>query len=900
MTRHAIDSFASLRTAVLGQESYSLYSLEAFERQSGKSLQSLPYSKRALLENLLRHEDDETVTRSDILALAGFGARGADEREVAFYPSRVLMPDSSGVPLLVDLASMRDRVAELGADPELVEPVIPVDIVVDHSITTDHSGSVDALMRNMALEYERNAERYRVLKWAQGAFKGLRVVPPGNGILHQVNLEFLAQVITAGVHWGTRFAYPDSLVGTDSHTPMINALGTLGWGVGGIEAGSAMLGEPISMLVPRVVGCRLNGTMRAGTTATDVVLSLTDALRRHGVVGKFVEFCGPGIGALSLPDRATISNMAPEYGATMGYFPIDKQSIDYLRITGRLPDHIARVEAYCRLQRLWLSGPEPAYDETLEFELGRVGSTLSGPRRPEQRVDLDRVASSFRETFQVDAAKAAKPAEAEKLRDGDVVIAAITSCTNTSNPFVMVAAGLLARNALRAGLKSKPWVKTSLAPGSRRVAEYLHEAGLDAALDQLGFQTVGYGCMTCMGGAGDLLPGLAAQIQQQGLNGVAVLSGNRNFDARIHPLVRANYLASPPLVVAYALAGSMLIDLTTEPLGIGHDGMPVFLQDIWPQDAQVHEVVNAVVKPALFLNGYRHVFEGDAMWQALTSAASPTFCWDPGSTYIRRSPFADAMGKRVDNSISLAGARILAMLGDDVTTDHISPVGATAQDSAVGQYLVAHGVHPRDFNLLLTRRANPDVVARTAFANVRLRNELVPEIEGGMTRHLPGNEVMNIHAAAQRYRDQGIGLVVVAGMNYGAGSSRDTAAKGTALLGVCAVIAEGFERIHRSNLVGVGVFPLQFPAGTTRKTLGLTGTEHVDLSIGEGARRPGMPVHCRFTGEGGSVRDVVLTLRVDTQREMRWIDSNGILAFVGNELLQANGAASVLLPGLGD
>jgi len=881
--RSGIDTFATIRSVDLAGRTATIRSLGVFETSTGHPIAALPYSKRVLLENLLRHEDDESVGAADILALAANGSTSSDGIEIAYHPARVLMPDSSGVPLLADLASMRDRVAELGESPALVNPRIPVDIVVDHSISTDFAGSPDALARNMALEYRRNDERYRFLRWAQRAFTGLRVVPPGNGILHQVNLEFLADVVRFDARGGVVVASPDSLVGMDSHTPMINALGIMGWGVGGIEAGSAMLGEPISMRVPQVVGCRLIGSLRAGATATDVVLYLTEALRRHGVVGKFVEYFGPGLDAMPLTDRATIANMAPEYGATMGFFPIDDQTVRFLRATGRAAAHVASVQAYARTQGLWRTEVEPIYDERLEFDLGQVGRTLSGPSRPEQRIDIARAPRGFREAFPARADAAHETCG--PIGDGSVVIAAITSCTNTSNPTVMIAAGLLARNAVRAGLTTKPWVKTSLAPGSRRVTDYFRAAGLDRPLDALGFQVVGYGCMTCMGGSGDLLPDVAKAIAERDPATVAVLSGNRNFEARVHRSVRANYLASPPLVVAYAIAGSILHDLDTEPLGIGTDGTPVRLADIWPSDDEIREVVQRVVQPALFSEGYRSAFDGDALWNALGGSSSDRFDWDPASTYLRRAPYGDAMGTQVDGEIAVRGARILALLGDGITTDHISPVGSTSPESAVGQYLTAHGVAPRDFNLLLTRRANPDVVVRTAFSNVRLRNRLVPDREGGYTLLMPEGTVTDVFDAAMRYRERGESLVVVAGRDYGSGSSRDTAAKGVALLGVRAVIAESFERIHRSNLVGMGVLPLQFPEGTSAATLGLDGRERVDCRADDVVPRPRMPVHAWFMREDGTSVEVTLTLRIDTPRELRWIAAGGILPFVGNELL---------------
>ncbi len=871
------------QTVQLCGGSYRVHHLPALAAKMGISLEKLPYSIKVLLENLLRHYDDETVTQADIECVANYSNGQYEDTEIAFYPARVLMPDSSGLPLLVDLASMRDRVAGLGKDPGLINPLIPVDLVVDHSITTEFAGTADARAKNMVLEYRRNKERYSVLKWAESAFRNFRIIPPGHGILHQINVEYLASVVREEpAADGVKVLYPDSLVGMDSHTPMVNCLAVMGWGVGGIEAGSAMLGEPISMLVPEVVGCRLRGKVRPGVTATDIVLTVTERLRRADVVGKFVEFCGDGLDHLSLTDRATIANMAPEYGATMGFFTIDQATVDYLRTTGRDPRAVDKVEAYAKLQGLWRGPVEPAYESVVDIDLAAIVPSMAGPRRPEDRVDLDAVAQNFGKNF--GAAEKADRAAAGIVA-GDVVLAAITSCTNTSNPNVMIAAGLLARNAVRRGMMSRSWVKTSLAPGSRRVSEYLHAAGLDEYLDALGFQTVGYGCMTCMGGSGDLKPEVSAALTaQKTLPVAAVLSGNRNFESRIHAQVRANYLASPPLVVAYALAGTVLKDLATEPLGTDDKGAPVYLADVWPSDEEIEQTMRSVVVPSLYKEGYSHILEGDAAWDAMCGAGSGTYSWDPDSTYIRCAPYSDRMGIAA-RPAPVTGARILAMLGDNVTTDHISPVGAVFRDGPVGSYLLERGVKEADFNLLLSRRANPDVVARTAFSNLQLRNEIVPGVEGGYTRMFPGGDVVDMYDASLRYAQQDVALVVVAGKNYGAGSSRDTAAKGTALLGVRAVIAESYERIHRSNLVGLGVLPLQFPAGVTRKTLGLTGSERVSLLGMEGSLTPRMKLGCRFERDDGTSFEVELTLRVDTPREMRWIDAGGILPFVGNELI---------------
>ena len=863
--------------------SYRVFHLPAFAKQQEISIDKIPYSIKILLENLLRHQHKETVTQEDIHCVAHYANGLYKETEIAFYPARVLMPDSSGLPLLVDLASMRDRVASLGKDPELINPQIPVELVVDHAITTNHAGSNDARAQNMLLEYRRNQERFGFLKWAEGAFKNFRIIPPGHGILHQINVEYLATVVREDASIdGPALLYPDSLVGMDSHTPMVNGLAVIGWGVGGIEAGSAMLGEPISMLVPQVIGCRLTGRVKAGVTSTDIVLTVTQKLRSADVLGKFVEFCGSGLDHLSLADRATIANMAPEYGATIGFFGIDQETIDYLRNTGRASHDVNKVEAYAKLQGLWRGPTEPDYETVVHIDLSSIVPSMAGPRRPEDRVDLPLVAENFRRHFDISYKNTSGCAAIE---DGDVVLAAITSCTNTSNPHVMIAAGLLARNAVRRGLKSKPWVKTSLAPGSRRVSEYLHAAGLDQDLDQLGFQTVGYGCMTCMGGSGDLQSEVAASLAKNPSQAVAaVLSGNRNFEGRIHHQIQANYLASPPLVVAYAIAGTILLNMDTDPLGMDEQGTAVYLADIWPSDEEIETALRAVVVPSLFQKGYATVFQGDAMWNALRGPGNGTFAWDAQSTYIRCAPYSDRMGIE-SRPAPIVGARILAMLSDNVTTDHISPVGAVFSDGPVGVYLKGKGIKEADFNLLISRRANPDVVARTAFSNPRLRNELVPNVEGGYTRMQPNGEILNIFDASMHYAKDKVPLVVIGGKNYGAGSSRDTAAKGTFLIGVRAILAESYERIHRSNLVGMGILPLQFSAGVTRKTLQLTGQERISLQGLGGPLEPRMLLTCLFEREDNTRFEVAVTLRVDTPREMRWIDAGGILPFVGNALM---------------
>ena len=863
---------ASVRRAMrIDGESFDYFSLRAFEESNpGVRIARLPYCIRILLENLLRHCDGEAVTAQAVLGVARAPDAAAPE-EVPYHPSRVVMPDSSGGPLLVDLAAMRDAVAARGLDPSLVNPMIPVQMVVDHSALTEFAGTPDALSKNLEAEFRLNAERFALVRWAQQAFDRFRVVPPGSGILHQINLAYLAEVVAcrSGV------LFPDSLVGMDSHTPMVNGLGLFGWGVGGVEAGSAMLGEPITMRLPRVVGCRLVGKLRPGVTATDAVLTVTQRMRSHGVVGKFVEFHGEGLDNLPVPDRATIANMTPEYGATLGYFPIDAQTVAYLRATGRSEAQCRRVEQYAREQRMWRD-EVPEFDEELEIDLAQVEPCVSGPQRPEERVPLGEVPQSFSAAFP----KAQGSHGVDGLGNGDVVIAAITSCTNTSNPSVMIAAGLLARNAVARGLRAKPWVKTSLAPGSLRVAEYLSKAGLMAPLEALGFHVVGFGCMTCMGSSGPLDPTIERQIREGDLTVASVLSGNRNFEARVHLLARANYLASPPLVVAYAIAGSVLADVSTSALGVDKEGQPVCLVDIWPSDEEVSHVARQVIGPELFTAGYLHVDRGSDAWEQLAKGEGSTFSWAEDSTYIKPPPYVDAKGP----SGSLSAARALVMLGDNVTTDHITPVGTTYADSQVGKYLRARGVVPADFNTLSSRRANPEVVARTTYANVRLKNELVPGMEGEFTRHFPSGQVMAVYEAAERYRLEGVPLVVIAGSNYGAGSSRDTAAKGVRLLGVRAVIAESFERIHRSNLVCMGVLPLEFMLGESRKTLGLTGTETFTIADDLAAIAPWAEVQLRIEREDGSIATATLRARIDTQRECNWFRRGGVMPYVIDRL----------------
>lgn len=854
-------------------EPFDYFSLRVLEAShGGVNIARLPYCIRILLENLLRHCDGETVTTETVLGVARVPGAEVPE-EVPYHPSRVVMPDSSGGPLLVDLAAMRDAVVARGLHPDLVNPMIPVDMVVDHSAVTEFAGTPDAHAKNLEAEFSLNAERFALIRWAQRAFRNFRVIPPGSGILHQINLEHLAEVVTC--RSGTLL--PDSLVGMDSHTPMVNGLGLFGWGVGGVEAALAMLGEPITMRVPRVVGCRLVGRLRPGVTATDAVLTVTQRMRSHGVVGKFVEFCGDGLDHLPVPDRATISNMTPEYGATLGYFPVDAQTVAYLRATGRSEAHCRRVEQYAREQRLWRD-EEPEFDELVELDLAQVEPCLSGPQRPQDRVPLGEVAQSFRAAF-----PHAHQRGDYALRDGDVVIAAITSCTNTSNPSVMIAAGLLARNAVERGLRTRPWVKTSLAPGSRRVTEYLAKAGLMRPLEALGFHLVGFGCMSCMGSSGPLAADVERQVRERDLTVAAVLSANRNFEARVHLLARANYLASPPLVVAYAIAGSVLADLSTGPLGTGNDGRPVYLSDIWPTDDEVAKVASEVIEPSLFALGYASVERGPDAWEKLAAGEGSRYAWSADSTYIQPPPYVDAAAA----SDRLTGARMLVMLGDDVTTDHITPVGKTHADSQVGKYLQARGVAPADFNSLSSRRANPEVVARTTYANVRLKNELVPGTEGEFTRHFPSGELMSVYEAAERYRKQGVPLVVIAGRNYGAGSSRDTAAKGVRLLGVRAVIAESFERIHRSNLVCMGVLPLEFMPGESRKTLALTGTETFTIEQDLAWIAPQDEVRLRILREDGTAASATLRARIDTRREREWFRRGGVMPYVIDKLSKA-------------
>ncbi len=883
------DTLKTRRTLTLADRSVDYYSLAAAADSVG-DLSRLPYSLKVLAENLLRYEDGRSVTVDDIRALADWLGERRSDREIAYRPARVLMQDFTGVPAVVDLAAMRQAMMKAGGDPRRINPLSAVDLVIDHSVMVDEFGNPDAFRRNVEREFERNRERYEFLRWGQTAFDNFRVVPPGTGICHQVNVEYLAQVAwTDRDQNGATLVFPDTLVGTDSHTTMVNGLAVLGWGVGGIEAEAAMLGQPVSMLIPEVIGFKLTGRLREGMTATDLVLMVTQMLRAHGVVGKFVEFCGDGLANLTLADRATIANMAPEYGATCGFFPIDRETLRYLALTGRDPARIALVEAYAKAQGMWRdeTTAEPVFTDLLTLDLGDVEPSLAGPRRPQDRVALSRTAAAFGEElaggFKVapaDRAKRVPVADSNfDVGHGDVVIAAITSCTNTSNPSVLIAAGLVARKARARGLTVKPWVKTSLAPGSQVVSDYLEAAGLQEDLDALGFNLVGYGCTTCIGNSGPLPEAIAAAVETGDLTVASVLSGNRNFEGRINPHVKANYLASPPLVVAYALAGSVAIDITTQPLGTDADGQPVMLADVWPADDEIRAMIEQFVTPEMFRSRYANVFEGPAEWQSVEVSTGETFQWSAGSTYVKYPPFFDDLAGEPTPPSDVTGARALAQLADSVTTDHISPAGSIKTDSPAGHYLSGHQVAVREFNSYGARRGNHEVMMRGTFANIRIRNELVAGTEGGITRHQPSGEVMPIYDAAMRYQADGVPLIVIAGKEYGTGSSRDWAAKGTRLLGVKAVVAESFERIHRSNLVGMGVLPLQFTEGKTRKDLGLDGTETFDLAgIGDGLK-PQSTVTLTIHRAGGS-ETLDLLCRIDTLDELEYFRNGGILQYV--------------------
>ncbi len=892
------NSFGSDSTLQIGNESFRYFSLEALEKSGVGGVSRLPFSLKIMLENLLRHEDNTSVSADDVRALVASVGSNTD-REIAFRPARVLMQDFTGVPAVVDLATMRDVVKESGGNPDQINPLQPVDLVIDHSVQVDQFGTPSAFGFNAERELERNRERYLFLKWGQGAFKNFRVVPPDTGIVHQVNLEYLAHIVFLNEENGGAILYPDTLVGTDSHTTMINAMGIVGWGVGGIEAEGAMLGCPISMLIPDVVGFRLNGELPKGATATDAVLRVVQILREKGVVGKFVEFYGPGVRNLSLADRATISNMAPEYGATVGFFPVDGETLNYMKLTGRSPEAISRTEAYTKAQGLLQTPdtPNPVFADSVELDLGTIEPSISGPKRPQDRIPLGEAKESFHQTLVSMLGKGSGDGtgngrtpdgaipvelgqESFEIGHGSVVIAAITSCTNTSNPSVMIAAGLLARNAVRRGLSARPWVKTSLAPGSRVVTDYLRETGLLKSLESLRFHLVGYGCTTCIGNSGPLPEPIAEGINQSDLVVSAVLSGNRNFEGRISPQVKTNYLASPPLVVAYALAGNMNIDLLNEPLGRGSDGQPVYLKDIWPDPDEIRDAIDSTLKPEMFHSAYEESLAGDERWNALEVPGGSIYNWDEASTYVKRPPFFENMPREAPPLEDILGAHALAVLGDSVTTDHISPAGAIPRDSPTGRYLISNGVEPKDFNSYGSRRGNHEVMMRGTFGNIRLRNQMAPDTEGGWTLHLPGKEQMSIYDAAMKYQDTRTPLVVIAGREYGSGSSRDWAAKGTRLLGVGAVIVESYERIHRSNLIGMGVLPLQFSDGEGRAGLGLTGFERFNITGISENLTPGKVLDVSAQTEDGNEKHFQVIARLDTPVEIDYFRNGGILQYV--------------------
>ena len=895
------DSFKARTTLKVGAKSYQMWSLAALPAEK---VARLPFSLKILLENLLRFEDGVNVTRADVEALLGWKPQAVPDYEISFTPSRVIMQDFTGVPCIVDLAAMRDAIVKLGGKADQVNPLAPAELVIDHSVQVDEYGTAQSLAQNNRIEFERNSERYAFLRWGQTAFDNFKVVPPNTGIVHQVNLEHLARVVFADEKDGVARAFPDTLVGTDSHTTMINGLGVLGWGVGGIEAEAAMLGQPVTMLIPQVIGFKLNGSLKPGATATDLVLTVTEMLRKKGVVDKFVEFFGDGLANLPLADRATIANMAPEFGSTCGIFPIDGETLRYLELSGRGAEQIALVEAYARAQGMWReNGQKPAdYTDVLELDLATVEPSLAGPRRPQDRVPLTTAKAVYRAAAKKMAEERAQknPGASGKapvslagrsfeVNDGDVLIAAITSCTNTSNPAVLIAAGLLARNAHQRGLTSKPWVKTSLAPGSRVVTDYLAKAGLTGDLEALGFYTVGYGCTTCIGNSGPLKTEISDAVKAADLIACSVLSGNRNFEGRVHPEIKMNFLASPPLVVAYALAGSLDVDLVTEPLGDGSDGKPVFLKDIWPTPVEIQAVIARSVDSAMFKKSYAGVFKGDELWNAIPIPQGKIYAWDGASTYVKNPPYFVGMDKTPKPVSDIVSARVLALLGDSVTTDHISPAGNISKTSPAAKYLGSLGVKPADFNSYGARRGNHEVMMRGTFANIRLRNLLLPGTEGGVTLHIPSGEPMSIYDAAMRYKESGTSLVILAGKEYGTGSSRDWAAKGTMLLGVRAVIAESFERIHRSNLIGMGVLPLQFNPGETAASLGLTGKETYSiLGIGAGGART---VTVTATPDSGKAIQFEARVRIDTPKEREYFRHGGILHYVLRQLAGLTRAA---------
>jgi len=901
----SLDSFKCRKTLKVGAKTYVYYSLPAAEKNGLKGIARLPFSMKVLLENLLRNEDGRTVTKEDIQAVAKWARKRKLEHEVAFRPARVLMQDFTGVPAVVDLAAMRNAMQSLGGDAEKINPLVPVDLVIDHSVIVNFFGNNAAFGKNVAEEYKQNQERYEFLKWGQSAFSNFSVVPPGTGICHQVNLEYLAQTVwtkkekmTVGKKTGTfEVAYPDSLVGTDSHTTMVNGLAVLGWGVGGIEAEAAMLGQPLSMLLPEVIGFKLKGALKEGVTATDLVLTVTQMLRKKGVVGKFVEFFGPGLDHLSVADKATIGNMAPEYGATCGFFPVDKETIDFLKVSGRAAPRVALVDKYTKAQGLFRTAktPDPVFTETLVLDLGDVVPSMAGPKRPEGRVALPAVAEGFATAlsgeYKKDNADQRFAVEGRKhdLGHGDVVIAAITSCTNTSNPSVLIGAGLLARNAAAKGLTAKPWVKTSLAPGSQVVAEYLANSGLQKDLDKVGFNLVGFGCTTCIGNSGPLPDEISKSINDNGIVAAAVLSGNRNFEGRVSPDVQANYLASPPLVVAYALAGTVTKDLSKEPLGTGRDGKPVYLKDIWPTTKEINAFIKKFVTSKIFKKKYADVFKGDTNWRKIKTVPSETYRWNMSSTYVQNPPYFEGMTRQPEPTTDIVEARILAIFGDKITTDHISPAGSIKLTSPAGKYLSEHQVRPADFNQYGTRRGNHEVMMRGTFANIRIKNQMLKDAsgnipEGGLTRHWPDGEQMTIYDAAMKYQQEKVPLVVFAGAEYGNGSSRDWAAKGTRLLGVRAVICQSFERIHRSNLVGMGVLPLTFEDGTSAQSIGLKGDEQVTIRGLQGDLKPRQMLSVDIVSRDGALKRVPLLCRIDTLDELEYFRNGGILQYVIRQL----------------
>ncbi|MCH6545053.1 MAG: aconitate hydratase AcnA [Deltaproteobacteria bacterium] len=898
MANKYLDSFGVRSSLKVGNRNYDIYRLDSLEKAGFKNISRLPFSIKVLLENLLRLEDNRFVTKTDIQALASWNPKAKQDKEIAFMPARVLMQDFTGVPAIVDLAAMRNAMERMGGRPEIINPLQPVDLVIDHSVQVDRFGSAEAFRHNAQLELARNVERYAFLRWAQKGFHNFRVVPPDTGIVHQVNLEYLGQVVFRANQDGKDVAYPDTLVGTDSHTTMINGLGIVGWGAGGIEAEAAMLGQPFIMLIPQVIGFKLHGRMAEGATATDLVLTVTQMLRNKGVVEKFVEFYGPGLSNLSLADRATIGNMCPEYGATIGFFPVDDETLKYLQFTSRDPELLQLVEAYCKEQGLFRtdSSPDPFFSDSLELDLAVVEPSLAGPKRPQDRVPLSRAKQAFQESLPsmlkssspTHSVSVASNGDKFDLGHGSVVISAITSCTNTSNPSVMIGAGLLAKKAVERGLKAKPWVKTSLAPGSKVVTDYLKETGLMRYLEELGFYLVGYGCTTCIGNSGPLPESIDAAVQEGDLVAVSVISGNRNFEGRIHPRVRANYLASPPLVVAYALAGRMDVDLYKDPLGEDSKGKPVFLKDIWPAPEEIRETIQSSLQSDMFKKQYAEVFEGDKTWQELPVPEGMLFAWDANSTYVREAPYFIDLPRQPKALQDINGARTLAFLGDSITTDHISPAGSIEKDGPAAQYFKEHGVQPKDFNSYGARRGNHEVMVRGTFANVRLKNHLAPGTEGGWTVHLPDKKQMFIYDAAMEYQKEGVPLIVIAGKEYGTGSSRDWAAKGPKLLGIKATIAESYERIHRSNLIGMGIIPLQFKAGENAGSLGLTGFESYEITGIAHGLKVGKELSVSAQSDDGKVKEFKVTCRIDTPAELDYYSHGGILEFVLRQLLKGS------------